>query len=106
MADLETFKQFSLSFPNTVEAPHFEKTSFRVKGKIFATLNIDQKLANLKFSIADQQQFCALSKSIYPVNGSWGKSGWTSIEIENLRDELLLEALESAYNEVAQPKKK
>jgi hypothetical protein len=37
MADLESVRVFALSLPGTGEEPHFEMTSFRVKGKIFAT---------------------------------------------------------------------
>lgn len=33
----EEARQAALSLPETTEAPHFEKTSFRVRGKIFAT---------------------------------------------------------------------
>jgi hypothetical protein len=36
-AFLEKIRRFTLSFPETTEASHFEKTSFRVKKKIFAT---------------------------------------------------------------------
>jgi hypothetical protein len=31
-------RQFALSLPETTEEPHFEKSSFRVRGKIFATV--------------------------------------------------------------------
>jgi hypothetical protein len=39
MVDLETFRQSALWFPDTIELPHFEKASFMVKKKIFATLD-------------------------------------------------------------------
>lgn len=34
---LEEARAFALSLPGSTEAPHFERTSFRVSGKIFAT---------------------------------------------------------------------
>lgn len=34
---LEQARKYALSLPETTEAPHFDYTSFRVKGKIFAT---------------------------------------------------------------------
>ena len=34
---LQQVRTFALSLPETTEEPHFEYTSFRVKGKIFAT---------------------------------------------------------------------
>jgi predicted DNA-binding protein (MmcQ/YjbR family) len=39
MLSIKKFRQIALSFPGTEELPHFEKTSFRVKKKIFATLD-------------------------------------------------------------------
>jgi hypothetical protein len=35
---LEEARRFALSLPAATEEPHFEKSSFRVRGKIFATV--------------------------------------------------------------------
>ena len=37
MGDLESVRAFALSLPGTTEEPHFDMSSFRVRGKIFAT---------------------------------------------------------------------
>lgn len=37
------FRKLALSFPGAVEAPHFDRTSFRVGKKIFATMTQDGK---------------------------------------------------------------
>ena len=34
---LQQARKYALSLPETTEEPHFESTSFRVRGKIFAT---------------------------------------------------------------------
>ena len=34
---LDDVRSFALSLPETIEAPHHERTSFRVRGKIFTT---------------------------------------------------------------------
>jgi predicted DNA-binding protein (MmcQ/YjbR family) len=87
------------------EAPHFEKTSFRVKKKIFVTYDAATNRACLKFSEADQDIFSLIdSKVIYPVPHKWGKQGWTFFELDRLEDEVLKDALTTAYCEVA-PKK-
>lgn len=106
MIDTETFRQLALSFADTVEQPHFEATSFRINGKIFASLEIEKAKACLKFSLDDQQQFCSFDKAIYPVDNHWGKSGWTYIDISKIREDLLVDALSSAYKEVTKTKKK
>ena len=38
---LQLARQFALSLPETTEEPHFEYSSFRVRGKIFATVPPD-----------------------------------------------------------------
>jgi hypothetical protein len=35
---LEEARRFALSLPETTEQPHFDKSSFRIRGKIFATV--------------------------------------------------------------------
>jgi hypothetical protein len=35
---LEEARRFALSLPEATEEPHFEKSSFRIRGKIFATV--------------------------------------------------------------------
>ncbi len=41
MGDLEAVREFALSLPGTTEEPHFDMSSFRVRGKIFATVPPD-----------------------------------------------------------------
>jgi hypothetical protein len=40
--DLDLVRQFALALPGTNEEPHFDMTSFRVRGKIFATATPDE----------------------------------------------------------------
>jgi hypothetical protein len=42
MGDLSQARAFALSLPGTSEEPHFDMTSFRVRGKIFATAPADE----------------------------------------------------------------
>lgn len=39
--DLEDLRRFALSLPEATEEPHFTSSSFRIRGKIFATLPPD-----------------------------------------------------------------
>lgn len=95
----------ALSFPEAIELPHFENTSFRVSKKIFATLNEKEKKACLKLSEIDQNVFSSFDKAaIYPVPNKWGKQGWTFIHINKVKSALLVDALTVAYCGVA-PKK-
>ena len=105
MIDIETVRELALSFDEAVEQPHFEKSSFRVRKKIFATLDTEKKTLVLKFSPADQSAFSAFDKSvIYPVPGGWGRKGWTIVELEKVERDIFEDALTTSYCTVA-PKK-
>lgn len=102
MISAKTFRKLARSFPNTVEFPHFERTSFRVKKKIFATLAEKTAIATLKLSEENQSLFCAIASSaIYPVPNKWGTRGWTFFELKKISKDLMLDALKAAYREVA-----
>ena len=63
------FKTLALSFPGTLEAPHFERSAFKVAGKrIFATLLEANKTVNIPLRVSEQQAFCELDEAhIFPV---------------------------------------
>jgi predicted DNA-binding protein (MmcQ/YjbR family) len=74
MITVTEFRKLALSFPEASEQPHFERASFRVAKKIFATLDEKSKLACMKLSEADQDVFSSYDNAaIYPVPNKWGK---------------------------------
>ncbi|UTN05872.1 MmcQ/YjbR family DNA-binding protein [Flavobacterium bizetiae] len=106
MINIDTFRKLALSFENAIEEPHFEKTSFRVNKKIFATFDEMNHHAILKLNEIDQSVFCASSEMIfYPIPNKWGKQGWTIVELSKVRPEMFEDALKLSYQNVA-PKKK
>jgi predicted DNA-binding protein (MmcQ/YjbR family) len=105
MVSINAFRKLALSFRETSEQPHFEKTSFRVGKKIFATYDDKNNRACIKLSAIDQDVFSSYNKSIiYPIPNKWGKQGWTFIDLKKIPKEMFIDALTNAYNEVA-PKK-
>ena len=105
MVSIDTFKKLALSFPEATEELHFEKISFRVKNKIFATYDEGLNRACLKLSQIDQDVFSTADRAnIFPVDNKWGKQGWTLIQMTKVRKQLFIDALTTAYCEVA-PKK-
>jgi predicted DNA-binding protein (MmcQ/YjbR family) len=98
-------RAISLAFPEALEEPHFEKTSFRVRKKIFATLDEKTGMVCVMLSEIDQDVFSLIDKeAIYPVPNKWGKQGWTFVHPEKLRDDVLTDVLTTAYCEVAPAK--
>jgi predicted DNA-binding protein (MmcQ/YjbR family) len=100
MISINEFKKLALSFPGVTEQPHFEKTSFRTKKRIFATLTTEHNRACVKLSPIEQSVFCAFDKTIiYPVNNKWGKQGWTLVELKKIKKSMLKDLLNCAYTE-------
>lgn len=105
MVSIATVSKLALSFPETDAHPHFDKTAFRVKKKIFATLDEKNNRVMVKLSLTDQSVFCAFDSAIiYPVPGGWGRSGATYIELKKVRKAMFADALTTAYCTVAPPK--
>lgn len=105
MVRIDEVRKMALSFPETDEHPHFDRTAFRVKKKIFATLSVKDMTVSLKLSLTDQSVFCAVDKSvIYPVPGGWGKMGYTLVNLKKVRKTFFRDALTVAYCHVAPQK--
>lgn len=94
--------KISLSFPEATESPHFEKTSFRVRKKIFATMDTTKQTLVVKLSDIDQSVFCdMLPDYVRPVSGGWGKKGWTEADYDKIGNQELEDLLSTAYRQVA-----
>lgn len=102
---LDDIRQLALAFPETSEAPHFDKVAFKVKKKIFMTYNEAQHRICVKLSEIDQNVFSSIDqKMIYPVPNNFGKQGWTLIDLDLIPEDILKDAIQTAYCTVA-PKK-
>jgi predicted DNA-binding protein (MmcQ/YjbR family) len=101
MVNFETFKQIALSFPDTNEQAHFEKPSFRIGKKIFATFDVKTNQACLKLNEIDQSVFTSFdTTTIFPVPNKWGKQGWTLFKLDKVREDLFTDALQTAYQNI------
>lgn len=104
MVSTNAFRKLALSFADAEELPHFERASFRVNKKIFATLDKKKQLACLMLTPIDQSVFVAFDKSvIYPVPNKWGLQGATYVELKKARKDMLTDALSCAYKSKATP---
>lgn len=102
MKQIDLLRKVALSLPESTEEPHFEKTSFRVKKKIFVSYSPADNRACFKLSEIDQNVFATIDvKLIYPVPNKWGKQGWTFFQLDSLADDILIDALKRAYRAVA-----
>jgi len=99
MVKAEDARAMALSLPGTGEQPHFNRTAFTVKKKIFATLSFEDKTLNLKFTPAEQFIFCPPNSDvIFAIPNGWGRQGWTTIDLNKASKKLVTDALKEAYN--------
>lgn len=96
------FLQLIHSFEGVCEEPHFDKRSFKIKKKIFATLNEKENRCCVKLPLQEQDLFCSFDKTvIWPVDNKWGLQGWTLINLAKVRKDTLRDAVHTAYTYVA-----
>lgn len=94
----ETFRKLALEFDGVKEEKHHEIVSFKVRGKIFATLNAPHRRGCVRLNPVDQDVFCAFDPEVmYRVPNAWAKYGWTNINLKKIRKEMLIDALTTAY---------
>ena len=104
MATGKDLRRLALGLEGTTETPHFDRAAIK-EARIYVTLAADGKTANFKFTPEDQEFKCMLAPEAFaPVPGGWGKMGWTTATLANLKVAELKGALETAYQH-ALPKK-
>lgn len=98
MISVAEARKLAMTFPETVEMPHFEKASFRTgkKKKIFMTMDEAKQLVNVPLSPEDQSTF-SLDEAITPVPNKWGAQGWTTIDMKKVKKTLFKDILNCAY---------
>lgn len=102
MISLKTFRELALSFAEVTEQPHFDKASFRVKKKIFVTLDEAKNIACVMLSVNDQSVYKLIDETmIWPVPNKWGQKGCTFVDLKKIKKDLLTEMLTAAYCKIA-----
>ena len=101
---LEQVRAFALSLPEANEEPHFDRTSFRVKGKIFLTARPSEDQVNV--FVQEEARVEALDTHPEFVSELlWGKKpGGLRVELAGLPAAIMEELVQSAWVSKA-PKK-
>lgn len=93
-----------LLLPEVIEGAHMGLPDFRVGGKIFATLWVDEHRVVVKLTPEVQAVLTEAEPSVFePISGSWGRRGWTNVDLVEADDETLRSALLAAWKAVAPP---
>jgi hypothetical protein len=93
----------ALALPEATEEPHFQLTSFRVKGKIFATVAPDGSHLNVFVDDDQRELMVAVDPKVYETL-KWGRTGYLHVHLPAARATDVKALLRAAWERKA-PKK-
>jgi hypothetical protein len=92
------FRRVALSLTDTAEGSHFGHADFRVGGKIFATLGVQEGYGVLLLAPEQQAGMVEDEPDVFsPVPGGWGRQGSTRVCLEKVTPDILEGALRTAW---------
>lgn len=98
----EEFRTLALEFPEATEGAHMGHADFRVRGKIFATLDPDETRGMVKLTPDQQAVFVRTEPDVFqPVPGGWGRRGATHVRLEAASEPSVRQALAAAWRNTA-----
>jgi hypothetical protein len=90
-------RDLALALDGTVEAPFYDRLAFRVR-RVYVRLSGDRKTATFYFTPEEQEMKCAVYPEAFrPLEGKWGRQGWTTTTLAKLSKDVLKAALQTAY---------
>jgi hypothetical protein len=105
MATAKDFRRIALSLEGTMEAPHFDRTAFKVR-RIYATLAPDGRTANLMLTPDEQALKCEVAPDAFSrIPNAWGEHGATTATLAKLSVAELRNALETAWQHAISKKR-
>jgi hypothetical protein len=93
-------RRLALALPATEERGEDGNPSFHVRGRVFARLHSQEKLAVLKLSAHEQKVLGHVQPQVFRRT-AWGHQGWTSIELRRVDPWLFEELLVGAWRRLA-----
>ena len=96
-------RRVALALPEASEAPHFERTSFRVRDKIFATIARDGRSMNVFVDDEQREIMVRVDPETYQTL-TWGKIAYLRVQLEKAKAPDVEALLRAAWERKA-PKK-
>jgi len=95
-------RALALMLPDVSEGAHQGHPDFRIGGRIFATLWVEEERVVLKLTPADQARLLAQAPDLFtPIEGAWGRRGWTNLDLWDADEATLRDGLLAAWRTVA-----
>ena len=94
-------RRLAATFPEVTEGAHKGHPDFRAGGRIFATLWVEEERVVLRLNPAIQAEWVEAEPELFePVEGTWGRRGWTSLSLWQAEAEIVTAALLAAWRGV------
>src|SRR5206468_11211754 len=99
----DALRTFALSLPEAHEQPHFERTSFRVGKKIFATMTRDGSEAMVKLAVLEEvEELLAQQPEVFFSYGKWTeRHGALGLRLSKVSASLMRALVTAAWQGVA-----
>jgi hypothetical protein len=101
MVTPEELRQMALSLPETEERETWGEATFRVRGKIFATLSLTGQEASIKASLEQQEMLLAMYQETFTKSHYTGRFGWVSVNLSRVDPDLLRDLIFEAWRLIA-----
>ncbi len=101
MVTNDELRQLALELPEAEEHPHWDKPSYRVRGKIFAVEQPDGATALLKMSLEEREAQVTLAPDIFSVPEKYATLAYVFVRLDRIDRDELRSLLAAAWREVA-----
>jgi len=99
----DRFRRLALSLPEATESSHMNHPDFRVRNKIFATLDAPAPGWGMVKLTPEQQTLYMLAHpdTFVAVPGGWGRKGATNVRLIKAKTDPVRRALRAAWRNTA-----
>ena len=100
---VDDFRRLALSLPEAAEMTHMDHPDFRVRNKIFATLDHPERGWGMVAVTLNQQKLLVREdpEAFVAVKGYWGRNGATLVRLRAAKKAMVLKALTAAWCKTA-----
>ncbi len=99
MSSSNDLRTIAMALTEVEESAHFDSTSFRVRGKILATMSGDRAVLKLPLEVQGSLLESHAAAVVLPAH--WGRFGWTDLRLEAFERDLLTDLMALAWRQVA-----
>jgi hypothetical protein len=97
----DDFRELALAHQGVVEGAHMGHPDFRANGRIFATLQADERTGMVKVEPDEQALLLRDHPGVFtPAAGAWGRQGCTLVRLEAATPRVVRPAMLLAWQEV------